>query len=97
MVASTAALAESWKFPVELIDAIANVNHPGRAVESKRLACLVFLARDIHHRWDSMDTKEKLGYLKKHKAAIALNLNSDLTEKIDTIRGQGSEMAYQLL
>ena len=91
-----AALAESWKFPAELIDAIANVNHPSKAVESKRLACLVFLARDIHQSWDSMSAKEKQGYLKKHKAALALNLDSNLTEKIDAVRGQGSEMAYQL-
>ncbi|RSD29935.1 HDOD domain-containing protein [Vibrio pectenicida] len=92
-----AALAESWKFPAELIDAIANVNHPGKAVESKRLACLVFLARDIDLHWDSMSSaKEKQSYLKKHKAAVALSIKTNLTEKLDLVRGQGSEMAYQL-
>ncbi|GLT18931.1 histidine kinase [Vibrio zhanjiangensis] len=92
-----AALAENWKFPEELIDAIANVNHPGKAVESKRLACLVYLARDIHHQWDTIASdKEKHSYLNKHKAAVALRITSDLTEKINAVRGQGSEMAYQL-
>jgi HD-like signal output (HDOD) protein len=92
-----AALAESWKFPSELVDAIANVNHPGKAVESKRLACLMFLARDIDHQWDSMlSVDEKQGYLSRHKAASALRVSPDLTDKIDEVRGQGSEMAYQL-
>ena len=92
-----AALAESWKFPSELVDAIANVNHPGKAVESKRLACLMFLARDIDHQWDSMPSvDEKHGYLSRHKAAAALRVSPDLTDKIDEVRGQGSEMAYQL-
>ncbi|CAM2960366.1 HDOD domain-containing protein [Vibrio neptunius] len=92
-----AALAESWKFPSELIDAIANVNHPSKAMESKRLACLMFLARDIDHQWDSMlSSDEKQSYLSQHKAAIALQISPDFTEKIDEVRGQGSEMAYQL-
>ncbi|WP_394146254.1 HDOD domain-containing protein [Vibrio atypicus] len=92
-----AVLAETWQFPNELVDAIANVNHPAKAVESKRLACLMYLARDIHQRWDNMlDQNEKHAYLTSSKAALALHASPDLAEKIDGIRGQGSELAYQL-
>ncbi|EGA68331.1 signal transduction protein [Vibrio sinaloensis DSM 21326] len=92
-----AVLAESWKFPNELVDAIANVNHPAKAVESKRLACLLYLARDINHHWDNMlDEQEKYAYLASSKAALALHVSPELASKIDQVRGQGSEMAYQL-
>lgn len=92
-----AVLAESWKFPNELVDAIANVNHPAKAVESKRLACLMYLARDIHQRWDNMlDQQEKQAFLTHSKAAVALHVSPELASKIDSVRGQGSELAYQL-
>lgn len=92
-----AALAETWKFPAQLVDAIANVNHPAKAVESKKLACLMFLARDIDHQWDSMlSLDDKQSYLSQHKAAVALSISPDLAEQIDQVRGQGSEMAYEL-
>jgi len=92
-----AVLAESWKFPAELVDAIANVNHPGKAVESKRLACLMYLARDAHQRWDTMlEESEKQHYLQHSKAARALEVSPVLATMIDEVRGQGSELAYQL-
>ncbi|MDC5840012.1 HDOD domain-containing protein [Vibrio europaeus] len=92
-----AVLAESWKFPNQLVDAIANVNHPAKAVESKRLACLMYLARDAHQRWDTMlEESEKLSYLENSKAAQALQVSPELAAKIDEVRGQGSELAYQL-
>lgn len=92
-----AVLAESWKFPNQLVDAIANVNHPAKAVESKRLACLMYLARDAHQRWDMMlEESEKLSYLENSKAAKALHVSPELAAKIDEVRGQGSELAYQL-
>ncbi len=92
-----AVLAETWKFPSDMIDAIANVNHPGQANESKHLACTLFLARDIHRRWDSMLTSnEKQHYLESSAAAKALKVSTNLIEEIDAIRGQGVEMAYEL-
>ncbi|USD41102.1 HDOD domain-containing protein [Vibrio sp. SCSIO 43135] len=92
-----AVLAETWKFPAAMVDAIANVNQPSKANESKRLACVLYLARDIHRRWDSMlEEDEKQHYLANHPAAKALALSADLASDIDGIRGQGSEMAYQL-
>ncbi len=92
-----AALAEEWQFPADMIDAIANINHPAKASESKRLACVLYLARDIHARWDSIfEIKAKRDYLEHHPAARALKLSPDLAESIDQVRGQGSAMAYQL-
>ncbi len=80
-----------------MIDAIANVNHPGQASESKHLACTLFLARDIHRRWDSMLTpNEKQHYLESSAAAKALKVSLNLIDEIDAIRGQGVEMAYEL-
>lgn len=92
-----AALAESWKFPNQLVDAIANVNHPAKATESKRLACVLYLAREIHNHWDVMlEEREKRVYLSRQKAAAALQVSDDLVLKIDKVRGHGSELAYQL-
>lgn len=92
-----AVLAETWKFPAEMVDAIANINHPGKAVDSKRLACVLYLARDIHRRWDYMlSSEEKQRYLKEQPAAKALQLDPELDSIIDEVRGQGSELAYQL-
>ncbi|CAH0542016.1 HDOD domain-containing protein [Vibrio marisflavi] len=92
-----AELAKSWKFPAEMVEAIANVNHPGKADGSKKLACVLFLARDVHSKWDSMlDVDEKSEYLVNHPASKALKLSHDLVGSIDSVRGQGSELAYQL-
>ncbi|MCK6265561.1 HDOD domain-containing protein [Vibrio sp. ZSDE26] len=92
-----AELAKAWQFPPEMIDAIANVNHPGKAVESKKLACVLYLARDVHQKWDYMlGGDEKQAFIAAHPVGKALSLNGDMVEKIDGVRGQGSEMAYQL-
>ncbi|MEZ8102367.1 HDOD domain-containing protein [Vibrio bivalvicida] len=90
-------LAETWKFPHELVDAIANVNHPGQAHESKRFACLIYFSRDVNKRWDMMlDEREKREYISNCKAASALHICHSVVPKIDEVRGQGSELAYQL-
>lgn len=92
-----AKLAREWQFPEEMADAIENVNHPGRAVEAKKLACVLFLAREIHKRWDSLfDEREKRAFLTRHPAAKALALSPDVYAVIDRIRGQGVELAHQL-
>ncbi|MGC9401843.1 HDOD domain-containing protein [Vibrio genomosp. F10] len=92
-----AELAKAWQFPSEMIDAIANVNQPGKAVESKKLACVLYLARDIHFKWDSMlGADEKQTYLTHHPVAKALSIDSSMIDKVDAVRGQGSEMAYQM-
>ncbi|EGR0789511.1 HDOD domain-containing protein [Vibrio vulnificus] len=92
-----AKLAEAWKFPPEMKDAIENINHPGKAKIAKRLACLLYLARDINKRWDSMlEEEEKQHYLAEHPAAAALGITPGRAFVIDQIRGQGSEMAYNM-
>ncbi|WP_076590228.1 HDOD domain-containing protein [Vibrio ostreicida] len=92
-----AALAESWKFPDQLVDAIANVNHPAKALESKALACVLFLARDLDQNWDDLKGEaEQQGYLSSNKAAGALCVSSELASQVAQVRGQGREMAQQL-
>ncbi len=92
-----ARLAREWQFPSDMADAIENVNHPGRATEAKRLACVLFLAREIHKRWDSLfDEREKRAFLTRHPAAKALALSPDVYVEIDRVRGQGVELAHQL-
>ncbi|MBD0787855.1 HDOD domain-containing protein [Vibrio sp. Y2-5] len=92
-----ARLAREWQFPSDMADAIENVNHPGKATEAKRLACVLFLAREIHKRWDSLfDEREKRAFLTRHPAAKALALSSDVYIEIDRVRGHGVELAHQL-
>ena len=92
-----ARLAREWQFPSDMADAIENVNHPGKATEAKRLACVLFLAREIHKRWDSLfDEREKRAFLTRHPAAKALALSSDVYIEIDQVRGHGVELAHQL-
>ena len=92
-----AALAETWKFPNRLVDAIAHVNCPSKAVSSKHLACLLYLARDIHLHWDEIEGDEgKQTFLAQSKPAQALNLSSDVAAEVDKVRGQGRELAAEL-
>ncbi|MFV0450435.1 MAG: HDOD domain-containing protein [Vibrio sp.] len=92
-----ARLAREWQFPSDMADAIENVNHPGRATEAKRLACVLFLAREIHKRWDSLfDEREKRAFLTRHPATKVLTLSPDVYVEIDSVRGQGVELAHQL-
>lgn len=92
-----AKLANAWKFPPEMADAIANVNQPGKAEVSKKLACLLYLARDIHKRWDSLPSeKNKVHFLTTHPAAKALSIAPATVAVIDEVRGKGSELAFEL-
>jgi len=92
-----AQLAKEWNFPADMADAIEHVNHPGQAGEAKRLACVLYLARDIHKRWDSLfDAQEKQAFLSRHPAAKALALAPESYGLIDQVRGQGAELAHQL-
>ncbi|KYN84711.1 histidine kinase [Vibrio cidicii] len=91
-------LAEAWQFPLEMKDAIENINHPGRAKVAKRLACLLYLARDVSRCWDTMqDEEEKQCYLAEHPAATALGISPGRAFVVDQIRGQGSQMAHDIL
>ncbi len=79
-------------------DAIENINHPGRAKVAKRLACLLYLARDVSRCWDTMqDEEEKQCYLAEHPAATALGISPGRAFVVDQIRGQGSQMAHDIL
>lgn len=92
-----AQLAKEWNFPSEMADAIEHVNHPGQAEQSKRLACVLYLARDVHRRWDSLfDAQQKQAFLARHPAAKALQLDPQQYGVIDQVRGQGAELAHQL-
>ncbi len=92
-----ARLAQAWQFPAEMVDAIANVNRPGKARVSKKLACLLYFSRAVNDRWDSfLDDAEKQDFLQSHPAAKALNISDEMIAVIDSVRGQGSELAYEL-
>ncbi|NOH96192.1 HDOD domain-containing protein [Vibrio sp. 99-70-13A1] len=92
-----ARLAQAWQFPLEMVDAIANVNRPGKARVSKKLACLLYFAREVNKRWDSfLDDAEKQDFLHSHPAAMALSISDEMIAVIDEVRGQGSELAYEL-
>lgn len=92
-----ASLAREWNFPPDMADAIEHVNHPGQAEQSKRLACVLYLARDVHRRWDSLfDAQQKQAFLARHPAAKALQLDPQQYSVIDQVRGQGAELAHQL-
>ncbi|WP_260678502.1 hypothetical protein [Vibrio fluvialis] len=58
---------------------------------------MLYLARDIHKRWDSLfDAQEKQAFLSRHPAAKALALAPESYGLIDQVRGQGAELAHQL-
>ncbi len=92
-----ARLAREWQFPAEMTDAIEHVNHPAQASKARSLACVLYLARDIHKRWDSLfGEREKRYFLTRHPAAKAIALSPDVYADIDKVRGQGVELAHQL-
>ncbi len=91
-------LAQAWRFPPMMTDAIVHINRPGKAKIAKRLACLLYLARDIHAQWDTMEQEEeKQQYLEEHPAANALGITPGRAFVVDDIRGQGRDMASSML
>jgi HD-like signal output (HDOD) protein len=92
-----AKLAKAWKFPDEMVDAIANYDAPSQATTSPKLASTINFARDIHLIWDDFKTKEdKEQFITGHTYAKTLNISTPFVDIIDKVRGNGRELAEKL-
>lgn len=92
-----AKLAKAWKFPDEMVDAIAFSAQPDKAQLSPKLARVLHFARDIHHQWDILTEKEKLTFLVEHSDSRILAISATFAETVDSIRGCGRDLAEQLM
>lgn len=92
-----AKLAKAWKFPDEMVDAIAYSAQPEKAQLSPKLARVLHFARDIHHQWDILTEKEKRLFLAENPDARVLAISATFAETIDAVRGKGRELAEQLV
>lgn len=92
-----AKLAKAWKFPDEMVDAIAFSAQPDKALLSPKLARVLHFARDIHHQWDILTEKEKLTFLAEHYDSRILAISATFAETVDSVRGSGRDLAEQLM
>ncbi len=93
-----ARLARSWKFPEEMADAIEHFNEPRDAEVSPKLATILHFARSINERWDSFQEElDKANFLAKHPDSRLLRISASFATTIDRIRGNGRDLAMQMV
>ncbi|EEX64794.1 HDOD domain-containing protein [Vibrio metoecus] len=93
-----AMLAKEWKFPSEMVDAIKHFDEPREAEISPKLAVAIHFARDINRYWDELtQTKDKSVYLADHPDSRLLNISATFQSTIDGVRGNGKEIATQMM
>jgi len=90
-------LAKAWKFPDNMVDAILNFNTPSNAKISPILASTIHFASDINAAWDHLIEEEnKIDFIAVHPISNKLNIETAFFEIIDSVRGNGHELAEQL-
>lgn len=89
-----AKLAESWSFSEELVFAISEQYEPKVDNIYSPLAAAVRLANAINRDWDDLPTLDaKSVWLSEQIEANILSVDGSITEKVDTVKGSGVEMA----
>jgi HD-like signal output (HDOD) protein len=91
-----ATLAKAWKFPLSMVDAIANSNEPKNSEIAPQLATTLHLAQAINKNWDEMSQDKKTAFIASHPDSKLLNLSDTFASVIDGVRGNGRELAAQL-
>lgn len=93
-----ALLAKTWKFPDHMVGAIKHYPDSPQSAEKPRLAVVLHFARDIHANWDEQeDDKAKATFIATHQDSRALIISSAVRESIDKVRGNGADMATQMM
>lgn len=93
-----ARLARSWHFPPDMVDAIEYFDQPRDAEISPILATVLHLARSINLNWEGLrEEDDKIRFLCQHPDARLLNIPGTYYHQIDHIRGNGSDLARQML
>ncbi|GGB05244.1 HDOD domain-containing protein [Agarivorans gilvus] len=91
-------LARLWKFPARLVDTIEYHANPKDAKVEPLRALVINFACQLHRDWDQLESKAaKIDYFVSHTNSGALILPSSFYIAIDEIRGQGREMAKQMV
>ncbi|USD64846.1 HDOD domain-containing protein [Vibrio sp. SCSIO 43136] len=92
-----AILAKTWRFPSEMVDAIQHYPDPSQAEQSQKLATVLHFATDIHKQWDEQqDEKSKAMFIAEHDDARVLHISAAFGETIESVRGNGKELASQM-
>ncbi|WCP69313.1 HDOD domain-containing protein [Vibrio tubiashii] len=92
-----AKLAKTWKFPDDMVDAIANYAEPRDAELSPKMATTLHFARSIHRDWDDLNSDEaKARYLAEHPDSRLLHISAAFAPNVDKFRGNGRDLAAQL-
>ncbi|ELP5729622.1 HDOD domain-containing protein [Vibrio vulnificus] len=93
-----AKLARSWNFPEEMADAIEHFHEPREADVSPKLASIIHFARAINNSWDDFkDSNEKAHFLANHPDSRLLCISAAFVDQIDKIRGNGRDLAMQMV
>jgi len=93
-----AKLATAWKFAPQLTDSIAHYLAPSNAEEDKKLARLLHFAYRVNRDWDELESEqEREDYLDCCQDAIELGIAPEFANVLDEIRGQGQDIAAQMM
>ncbi|MDW6091433.1 HDOD domain-containing protein [Vibrio rhizosphaerae] len=91
-------LATSWKFPDSVVDAIEYSSHPDDATKSPQYARLIHLSRLINEHWDLLASEqEKFNFMTRQAYSDLLNVSSAVVPDLDNHRGEGKELAHQII
>lgn len=91
-----AMLAKAWKFPLTMVDAIANAHDPRNSEVAPQVATTLHLAKAINKDWDELSQEKKQAFIANHPDSRLLNLSDSFAAIIDGVRGNGRELAAQL-
>ncbi|WP_047043875.1 HDOD domain-containing protein [Vibrio mexicanus] len=91
-----AMLAKAWKFPLTMVDAIANAHDPRNSEVAPQVATTLHLAKAINKDWDDLSQEKKQAFIANHPDSRLLNLSDSFAAIIDGVRGNGRELAAQL-
>ncbi|MBD1557238.1 HDOD domain-containing protein [Vibrio sp. S9_S30] len=93
-----AKLATAWKFAPQLVDSIAHCLNPENAEEEPKIAWSLHLARQINSDWDDIEEEDdKLKYIESNQDAKVLGLSTAFLPTLENVRGQGRDLAAQMV
>ncbi|CCN47294.1 putative Metal-dependent hydrolase HDOD [Vibrio nigripulchritudo MADA3029] len=93
-----AKLATAWKFAPQLVDSIAHCLDPNNAAEEPKIAWSLHLARQINIDWDDIEEEDqRLEYIESNHDAKVLGLSTAFLPTLENVRGQGRDLAAQMV
>jgi HD-like signal output (HDOD) protein len=93
-----ARLAKEWKFPDIVADVIEHSHNPIEAKVSPQFASIINLSRAINLSWDEFsDDVQKENFIQQQQKQTLFNIPKLTASIVDKHRGEGRELAAQMV